>query len=838
MAIEKVITPDLETPSVQIPTDEDIQLDEAGNAEVTLQDDQALAEAEAMGLMDDMAMPMATEHDANLVEFMDDNEIAEFADDMFEGYQTDKEARGEYDEIAEDGVNLLGLSYDDSSQPFPGACGSTHPVLAQSVVKFQAKAFKELFPTEGPVRTRIMGVQSDQKLQQANRVRDFMNWQTQVQMPEYGPELDRLLFHVALYGSAFKKTYWDATSNRPRTEYVKAQDFYVDYYASNLETAERFTHKYTLSTNQIKKLQLAGLFAKDVDFSEDAEISESGAVDAANEAVGLSKPGNNNDRVEILEMHVEADVPGFEDESGINLPYIVYMTADQKVLSIRRNWDEEDPFKKKKLYFTHYTMIPGLGFYGYGYLHLIGGLTKTATSSMRQLIDAGTFANLPGGFKAHGLRVLAPDEPIAPGEWREVNSPAGDLGKSLQPLPFKEPSQTLFNLMQYVTNAAREFADATDNVVESGSNYGPVGTTMALLEQSSKLFAAVHKRMHEAQTKDLRILCRLDQEYLPESYPYEVAGGAQQVFSQDFNLKSIDVIPVSDPNMPTEAHRIAKINAIMSIAQQNPSQYNMQLISQELFSAMGVEDPKRYLAQSQPPFTGDPITENMAAMKGAPLKASIEQNHDAHIIVHGSMLQNPTYGDNQQMKQILMAHIQDHLTLKYRQEMAQMIPDPEMQQMIMSNPPQQQPGQPKQAPPKLPPELENQIAMMAANAADSVLQLDEEKAKIMAGEKKDPQIELQEKDLALRAQKMMNDLKVHEDKMALEEAQTIIKDENTDEDRELRKEKIMIDQLAKESEMLMKDKNKDADRQQQIIEKAMDVAAQTGANAIKISGNI
>jgi len=837
MAIEKVITPDLETPTVKIPTDEDIQLDEAGNVEVTLQDDQAMAEAEAMGLMDDMMMPMANDHDSNLVEFMDESDISEFADDLFEGYQTDKEARGEYDEIAEDGVNLLGLSYDDSSQPFPGACGSTHPVLAQSVVKFQAKAFKELFPTEGPVRTRIMGVQSDQKLQQANRVRDFMNWQTQVQMPEYGPELDRLLFHVALYGSAFKKTYWDATSNRPRTEYVKAQDFYVDYYASNLETAERFTHRYTLSSNQVRKLQLAGLFA-DVEYSDDAEISESEAENAANEVVGLSKPGNNNERVEILEMHVDADVPGFEDESGIKLPYIVYMTADQKVLSIRRNWDEEDPFKKKKLYFTHYTMIPGLGFYGYGYLHLIGGLTKTATSSMRQLIDAGTFANLPGGFKAHGLRVLAPDEPIAPGEWREVNSPAGDLGKSLQPLPFKEPSQTLFNLMQYVTNAAREFADATDNVVESGSNYGPVGTTMALLEQSSKLFAAVHKRMHEAQTKDLRILCRLDQEYLPESYPYEVAGGAQQVFSQDFNLKSIDVIPVSDPNMPTEAHRIAKINAIMSIAQQNPSQYNMKLISQELFSAMGVEDPKRYLAQSQPPFTGDPITENMAAMKGAPLKASIEQNHDAHIIVHGSMLQNPTYSDNQQMKQILMAHIQDHLTLKYRQEMAQMIPDPEMQQMIMSNPPQQQPGQPKQAPPKLPPELENQIAMMAANAADSVLQLDEEKAKIMAGEKKDPQIELQEKDLALRAQKMMNDLKVHEDKMALEEAQTIIKDENTDEDRELRKEKIMIDQLAKESEMLMKDQNKDADRQQQIIEKAMDVAAQTGANAIKISGNI
>jgi len=337
--------------------------------------------------------------------------------------------------------------------------------------------------------------------------------------------------------------------------------------------------------------------------------------------------------------------------------------------------------------------------------------------------------------------------------------------------------------------------------------------------------------MHEAQTKDLRILARLDQEYLPNVYPYEVAGGAQQVFSQDFNLKSIDVIPVSDPNMPTEAHRIAKINAIMSIAQQNPAQYNMQLISQELFSAMGVEDPKRYLAQSQPPFTGDPITENMMAMKGTPLKPRIDQNHDAHIIVHGTMLQNPAYNENRQMAQILMAHIQEHLSMKYRQEMAQMIPDPQMQQMIMSNPMEQQPGQPGQPgqmpPQQLPPELENQIAMMSAEASDKVLQLDEEKAKIMAGEKKDPQIELQEKDLALRAQKMMNDLKVHEDKMALEEAQTIIQDENKDEDRKLKEDKMMMDQMNKESEM-----------KQELVEKAMDVATQTGASAIKISGEI
>ena len=850
MAIEKVITPDLETPSITIPTDEDIKLDEAGNAEVTLQDDRALEEAEAMGLMDE-PMQTASDHDANLVELMEEKDIAEVANDLYEGYQIDKESRGDYDNIAEDGVNLLGLSYDESSQPFPGACGSTHPILAQSVVKFQAKAFKELFPTEGPVRTRIMGVQTEQKLAQANRVRDFMNWQTQTQMPEYGPELDRLLFHVALYGSSFKKTYWDAPLNRPRTEYIKAQDFYIDYYASNLETAERYTHRYTLSQNQIRKLQLAKLFAE-VDYLEDTDVSDSAADDAANEIVGLSKP-SNTDRIEILEMHVDADIPGFEDPDGVKLPYIVYMTADQKVLSIRRNWDVDDPFRKKKLYFTHYTMIPGLGFYGYGYLHLIGGLTKTATSSMRQLIDAGTFANLPGGFKAHGLRVLAPDEPIAPGEWREVNSPAGDLGKSLQPLPFKEPSSTLMNLMQYVTNAAKEFADATDNVVESGSNYGPVGTTMALLEQSSKLFAAVHKRMHESQTKDLRILARLDQEYLPSVYPYQVSGGAQQVFSQDFNLKNIDVIPVSDPNMPTEAHRIAKINAIMSIAQQNPAQYNMQLISQELFQAMGIEDPKRYLAQSRPPFTGDPITENMAAMKGAPCKPRVDQNHDAHIIVHGTMLQNPAYAENRQMQQILMAHIQEHLSMKYRQEMAQMVGDPQLQQIIMSNPPQPQPGQPKPPnPPQLPPELENRIAMAAANASDKVLQLDEEKAKIMAGEKKDPQIELQEKDLALRAKKMMNDLKIHQDKMALEEAQTIIKDENADEDREIKEAQLRLnamkdnkelelekfDRFKDTAQMIADHKNKEEDRKQDLVEKAMDVATKTGASMVKVTGDI
>ena len=784
MAIEKRIELEEDAISADIPTSDDITAMEDGGAEVTLTDQTEIDEAEAMGLLDQQPM-METSHDANLVEVMEESDIQAVSQELLEGFDRDKQSREEYDEIAEDGINLLGLQYDDSAGSFPGSSGVTHPVLAQAVVKFQAKAYKELFPTEGPVRTVIMGTQTQEKLDQANRVRQFLNWQTQTQMPEYGPELDKMLFHVALYGTSFKKTYFNPALQRPITEFIKAQDFYVDYYASDLETAERYTHKYLISKNEIKKMQLAGVF-RDVDVDIDYTIDQTSADELSDETVGSSKPGENDDYASILEMHVNIDLPGFEDPDGIKLPYIVHMTEDGEVLAIRRNYDAEDMMRKKKMYFTHYTMIPGLGFYGYGYIHLIGGLTKTATSSMRQLIDAGTFANLPGGFKAHGLRVLAPDEPIAPGEFREVNAPAGDLGKSLQILPFKEPSSTLFNLMDYASKLASQFADSTDNVVENATNYGPVGTTMALLEQSSKLFSAVHKRLHAAQTKDLRILTRLDYEYLPDLYPYEVAGGAQQVFKKDFNLKSIDVIPVSDPNMPTEAHRIAKINAIMSIAQQNPAAYNMEQIGMELFSAMGISEPQRYLKQQQQPISADPISENMAALKGAPLQAKPEQNHDAHIITHGTFMQNPSF-ESPAVQQLLVSHMQDHLAMKYQQQMAQMIQDPQAQQMIMA-------GQ------QLPPEMENQIALMAADASDKVLQFDEEKTKIMNGEKKDSsqeQLEIQRQDLALRAKKLMDDMKMHQDKMDLQESKIMIDDENKDEDRKLKEAQMAMDSAEK-----------------------------------------
>ena len=398
MAIEKKIDLFEEEISTPIPTGEDIAEMEDGGVEVTLTDQQEIDEAEAMGLFDEENLVDEGAFDANLAEVMSEEDLQSVANDLDEGFQRDKDSRSEYDEIAEDGITLLGLQYDDSAGAFPGSAGVTHPVLAQAVVKFQAKAYKELYPTEGPVRTRIMGTQTQQKLEQANRVRQFLNWQTQFQMPEYGPELDKLLFNVALYGTSFKKTFWDPALQRPVTEFIKSSDFYVDYYATNLESAERYTHKYLLSKNEIKKMQLIGMF-RDIDITTDYDIEESGAQELENEIVGVSKPTDNDEYVSILEMHVNIDLPGFEDQDELKLPYIVHMTEDsQKVLCIRRNWDEQDPLKKKKMFFTHFTMIPGLGFYGYGYIHLIGGLTKTATSSMRQLLDAGTFANLPGGF--------------------------------------------------------------------------------------------------------------------------------------------------------------------------------------------------------------------------------------------------------------------------------------------------------------------------------------------------------------------------------------------------------------------------------------------------------
>jgi hypothetical protein len=716
-------------------------------------------------------LPAEMTHESNLAEHLDIDILNELSSDLIEAYEDDVQSRDEWTQIATTGVDLLGFKVEERSDPFPGACGAAHPVLAQSVVKFQAKAIKELYPSMGPVRTQIMGAQTPEKQEQANRVRDFMNYQTKIMMPEYGTQLDKLLFYAALYGSAIKKTYWDNDLVRPKTMFIKAEDFVIDYFATDLESAERYTHRYLMSPNELRKAQVSGEF-RDVELSEpeDPEIGEEDL--SSDELHGQSVPAQTSQHT-ILEMHVNIDLPDtpFADPDGIARPHIVIINQDdEQILAIYRNWKENDERKNKRVWFTHYCFIPGLGFYGYGYLHLIGGLASTATKTLQQLIDAGTYANLPAGFKSHGMRVLMPDTPIAPGEWREVNTPAGDLAKSLQPLPYKEPSGTLFQLMQFVVEAAMQFADATDNVLQESSNYGPVGTTMALLEQSTKLYTAIHKRMHDAQALDLKMLAEINFEFMPDGYPYDVPGGQGNVFKQDFDPSIVDVVPVSDPNMPTESHRIAKINAVMGFAAQDPKAHNMQEIRLDMYRALGIEGPERYLAQQAQPFTGDPISEIAAAISGSPLSVEPTQSHDAHITAHAAVLKNPAYQDNLQLQQTMMEHINAHLAMKYKFEVLQLINDPQMTEAVMS-------GQP------MPPEMQNAIAIKVAAVADTLNNFDQAKADALAGISNDPVIKMQQEEVARDTAQKEHDKQMDYIDRTLKYLELTLEDENKDLDR-------------------------------------------------------
>lgn len=769
--------------------------------EITLEpDDEGLGlspdiSAEIESDLEETNAEAAQDHDANLADHLDDSDLQALSNELTELFEEDKESRSEWLQVVDEGIELLGFKLDSKEEPFIGACSASHPLLAESVVKFQAKAYKELFPAAGPARTRIMGTYSEEKERQAKRVKDFINYQTTVQMTEYGSELDRLLFYVGFAGDAYKKTYYDTVRGRPASVFVKPHDFVIDYYATSLETAPRYTHCFHMTSNDIRRNVLAGAF-RDVDLGENLPPSRSQVRESEDALHGIQPGGMTSSSRELLEIHVELDLAGFEHPDGLLLPYVVTIDYESdEILAIRRNWTEGDQQFMKLLWFTHYVLIPGMSFYGYGYIHLIGGLSKTATASLQQLVDAGTFANLPAGFKAAGLRVLAPDEPIQPGEWREMNAPAGDIQKALMPLPYKEPSATLMNLLQFVDGTGREFADATDQIVQEASNYGPVGTTMALLEQGNKLYSAIHKRLHDAQGRDLKILARINHDYLPDSYPYEVSGNSNQILSTDFDPSVIDVIPVSDPNMPTEAHRISKINAIMSIAGQDPQAHNMNQIRKDLYGAMGVEEPERYLAEQAEPFSGDPISENAKALMGSPLKSQLEHNHEAHIIAHKAMLDNPVYSEQANMRQTLLSHIAEHLAQKYTKDMLQNIPDPQLQQAILSGKP-------------LPPEVGNQVSMMAAEASDLIYQMDIARSKILSGESPDELVQVQQRELDIREAKQQQEytLKMikqeHEEKVAqakllLEELKLLLDDEDKTKNRDQKQLLSEVDTVIK-----------------------------------------
>ena len=685
--------------------------------------------------------------DDNLAEFLDGGELGRISSKLISLYEEDVESRKDWYETFKDGLDLLGIKSDPRSEPFEGSSGVYHPLLAEAVTQFQAQAYKELLPAGGPVDTRVLGRVTDPKLMQANRVKNFMNYQIVFKMEEYDPEMDQLLFYLPLSGSAFKKSYYDPTVGRAVSRFVKSEDLVVPYYTTDLITTPRITHVIHMTENDLKKLKLSG-FYRDTAMSSPSMINETAINEKIDELEGLSPSGQDREFT-LLEMHVELDLEGFEhtdedgEPTGVAIPYIVTICKDtNEVLSIRRNYSPMDPLRKKIEYFTHYKFLPGLGFYGFGLIHMIGGVTKSATSILRQLIDAGTLSNLPAGFKSRGLNIQRADDPIQPGEWRDVDTPGGTIRDSFLPLPYKEPSGTLANLLGVLVESGKQFASVIDSGAGDQNQNAPVGTTIAMLERGQRVVSAIHKRLHYAQKNEFKILKRIFGEVLPPEYPYQVQGAQQTVFKEDFG-NQVDVVPVSDPNIFSTTQRIILAQTQLQLAQSAPQIHNLKAAFRKMYLALNVQDIDELLLPEVQAAPKDPIQENQDALMNTPLQAFIQQNHDAHIQAHLAFSQNPATAQNAAAVQALNAHIQQHQALKYRLQVQEIL----AQQGIQLP----QPDQAGNLPP-VPPEYENMIAMAAAQATQQIT--GQEQALQQAMEVPDPQREMFEQQLQLEVEKL------------------------------------------------------------------------------------
>ena len=575
----------------------------------------------------------------NLAEEMPDRELNRIASDLLGAFDSNKAGRQEWEDAYTDGLDLLGFNYEERTQPFRGASGVTHPLLAEAATQFQAQAFNELLPASGPVKTHVMGKETREKQDQAKRVRQYMNYYLMNVMEDYTPDMDQMLFYLPLAGSTFKKTYFDETLGRAVSKFVPAQNLVVPYDTSDLDTCPNISQVVRMDLNDLRKKQLAGIYI-DVDvIPAQGELS---GVDSEINRIDGVEPGQIDYDCTLLECHVDLDLDGYEDmdsdgePTGIKIPYIVTISQDNgQVLSIRRNFLEDDPIKKKIAYFTHFKFLPGFGFYGLGLIHTIGGLSRTATSALRQLIDAGTLSNLPAGFKARGLRIRDDDEPLQPGEFRDVDAPGGAIRDSLMPLPFKGPDQTLFNLLGFVVEAGQRFATITDMKVGDGNQGAAVGTTIAMLEQGSRVMSAVHKRMHYAMRQEFKILARVMSESLPQEYPYSVAGDDVSIMASDFDDR-VDIIPVSNPNVFSQAQRIALSQTKMQLASQAPELHNMHEIYRDMYESLGITDVDRIMKEvpDEEPRPLDPAQENINALDQMQLRAFEGQDHQAHITAH------------------------------------------------------------------------------------------------------------------------------------------------------------------------------------------------------------
>ena len=729
----------------------------------------------------------------DLSEDLDEEDLRDISADVIENYNADKDSRGEWESMFERGFDLLGLKLEEGSEPFQGACTAVHPLLIESAVKFQSKATQELFPSGGPVKANILGTATPEKEMQANRVQNFMNYQLTEQMPEYFDEFERMLFHLPLIGSAFKKIYYSSTFKRPVSEFIPIDQFYVSYYATDLRNADRYTHVIYKSPVELQQDIRAGVY-KDVDLPSPSQLSSSGFATKIDNILGISPSYDSDPQYVLLEQHCYLEL----EEEGVACPYIVTVEEQSReVLSIRRNYEQDDPNKEKRSHFVHYRFVPGFGFYGLGLIHFLGNLTMSATAAMRSLIDAGQFANLPGGFKAKGVRMVGDNEPIAPGEFKEVEATGIDLSRAIVPLPYKEPSPTLFQMLGFVTAAGQKFADSTEQVISDAASYGPVGTTMALLEASSKFFSAIHKRLHKSQRDEFRILAQIDHDYLPNEYPYEVPFEDRNIFKADFDGR-VDIVPVSDPNIPSNAHRMMLANMALQMAQQSPpGMFNIEELNRTILNAANMPNLEQILPPKIEPQPLDPVSDIMAVTKGLPIAAFPAQNHDAHIQVKMAYLQDPANGANpimQRIKPVLESNIQEHSVLKYQEQVSGVT-----EQIMQQVPPEQ--AQNPQA-----------IEMAMAQAAQQVTQANQqpppptpEQQLVMLEQEK---VKLQQQKLQSDTAVQAAELELKNKKLELEENEQILemiesgatdnfKREKAEADRESKKELASMNNLTK-----------------------------------------
>ena len=727
---------------------------------------------------------------ANLAEHIDDNTLRHCASKLIHMFEDDKSSRSDWEKSYKEGLDLLGLEMEDRTTPWPGACGVFHPMLSEAVVRFQAQTIQEIFPAKGPVKTKVWGKTTPETISQANRVQEYMNYQLLEVMTEYRAETEKMLFSLPLSGAAFRKVYYDPTLGRPCSMFVPAEDFVISYDESSLENAERYTHVMNRSSNYIRKLQVNG-FYRDVELTA-SEPAADVIKDKYDEISGVSFSGQDDDRHQLLEIHVDYDLPGFEDPDGIALPYVITINkGSSEILSIYRNWDESDPNRKKIEHFVDYGYVPGIGFYNLGLIHMIGGLAKSATSLLRQLVDAGTLSNLPGGLKTRGLRIKGDDTPIMPGEFRDVDVPGGVIRDNITFLPYKEPSNVLYNLLGTIVEEGRRFASMADMKIDDMRQDAPVGTTLAILERAMKVQSAIQARIHASLKKEFKILARIIRDYTYPAYPYETEQGTEIKVS-DFDDR-VDVSPVSDPNSATMSQRLMQYQAALQLAAQAPGLYDLPLLHRQMMELIGIPNADQIVPSEDEATPVDPVTENQHILTLKPVKAFEGQDHQAHLNVLMTLKNDPQFGQEVQNTQMggakmaaLDAHASEHLGFLFRGQIEEElgVPLPPM-------------GEP------LPADIEKRLSTLVSEAASQLLgkkQQQQEMQRIQE-QQEDPIIQQRQQEIDIRGAEVQRKQMADQQKMQLEQQKLAAKVQKDFADTQIATERLALDEEIEEQKL-------------------------------------